>query len=96
MLTILVIKVSNFQSLITYDFFLNCNKKHKAWQSFEVLLHGTIKEMVKVYLFKDKEEPSVLKVLLCVANISLVTVIYRVGLCICIKRVSDRKKWCYN
>ena len=51
----------NSQYSKAYHYLLNCKNTHKAWQSIEVLLHGTIQEMIKLYLSESKEQPSVLK-----------------------------------
>ena len=85
-----------FQSSKAYDYLLNCKDNHKVWQSFEVLLHGTIKEMIKLYLSESKEQPSVLNFLQWTANMenntlrALPQLSMGFGLGIYIQRVSDR------
>ena len=87
-------EVLNFWSSKGYDYFLNCKDNNKTWQSFEVLSHGTIKEMIKLYLFESKEQPSVLHFLQWTAsteNNTLRTQLFMgFGLGIYIQRIDDR------
>ena len=43
-------EVLHFESQKSYNFFLNCKDTHKAWQAFEILLHCTIMEIIKLYV----------------------------------------------
>ena len=41
--------ILNFQSEKAYKYFINCSDNHKAWQTFEILLHGTVLELIHLY-----------------------------------------------
>ena len=53
-------EVLHFESQKAYDYFLNCKDTRKAWQMFEILLHGTIMEIIKLYLDVDPSQVSVI------------------------------------
>ena len=89
-------EVLNFKSSKAYDYFLTCKENHKACQSFEVLLHVTFKEMIKLYLTESKEHPSMLIFLQWTANTednklkALSQLFMGFGLGVYIQRVGDR------
>ena len=41
-------EVSYLESQETYDYFLDCKDTHKIWHIFEILLHGTIMDIMKM------------------------------------------------
>lgn len=48
-------EVLNFKSTAAYNYFVCCKDNHKSWQSFEILLHGTVLELIRIY---EKENHS--------------------------------------
>ena len=56
-------EVLKFSSPKAYDYFLNCKDNHKAWQSFEIILHGTIEEMIRLFLTEFNGEVTILNFL---------------------------------
>ena len=47
--------VLNFEPQQAYNYFRQCKDNHKARQSFEVFLHGTIMELIRLYCVEEKE-----------------------------------------
>ena len=47
--------VLNFSSEKAYTYFVNCKDNHKSWQSFQVLLHGTIMELFHLFEISEDE-----------------------------------------
>ena len=41
--------VLNFKSNKAYDYWIRAKDSHKAWESFEIFLHGTTLELINVY-----------------------------------------------
>lgn len=41
--------ILNFKSPKAYSFFKDCKDNHKAWEAFEVFLHGTMLELIYKY-----------------------------------------------
>ena len=50
--------VLNFKSPKAYDVFISCKDTHKAWESFEIFMHGTMLELVHKYVQETEEEPT--------------------------------------
>ena len=46
-----------------YDFFINCKDNHKAWQSFEIFLHGTVLELFHLFQMETNQTKDKLNVL---------------------------------
>ena len=42
--------VLNFKSKDAYQVFINCKDNHKAWQSLEIFLHGTVLELIHLFV----------------------------------------------
>ena len=42
--------VLNFKSKRAYEVFISCKDNHKAWQSLEIFLHGTVLELIHLYV----------------------------------------------
>ena len=42
----------------TYKYFADCKDNHKAWQSFEILFHGVIVELLEFYRNSTCETPT--------------------------------------
>ena len=88
----------HFQSPKAYKYFVDCKGNHKAWQSFEILLHGIILEVLELYRNSACETPSVLGILNFIsetenATLSLISEIFlSFGLAIYIQRIGDRNK----
>ena len=88
----------HFQSPKAYKYFVDCKDNHKAWQSFEILLHGIILEVLELYRNSACETPSVLGILNFIsetenATLSLISEIFlSFGLAIYIQRIGDRNK----
>ena len=88
-------EASNFESPKTYDFFINCKNNHKTWQTFEVLLHGTTKELIELCFDGTTSYPSVLDFLDWITNTENATlkVVWQLtlghGLSIYIQRIGD-------
>ena len=40
--------VLKFYTAKSYQYFLDCKDNHKAWQSFEIFLHGSIMELIRI------------------------------------------------
>ena len=86
----------HFQSPKAYKYFVDCKDNHKAWQSFEILLHGVILEVLELYRNSTCETPSALGFLNFVsetenATLSLISEIFlNFGLAIYIQRIGDR------
>ena len=78
--------------------YIDCKDNHKAWQSFEILLHGIILEILELYRNSACETPSVLGILNFIsetenATLSLISEIFlSFGLAIYIQRIGDRNK----
>ena len=89
-------EVLHFESQKSYNFFLNCKDTHKAWQAFEILLHCTIMEIIKLYLDVNRSQVSVIDFLRWQANatnpkLKLLTQLFLTfGLVIYIQRIGDR------
>ena len=89
-------EVLHFESQKSYNFFLNCKDTHKAWQAFEILLHCTIMEIIKLYLDVNRSQVSVIDFLRWQANatnpkLKLLTQLFLTfGLAIYIQRIGDR------
>ena len=89
-------EVLNFESPKAYDYFINCKDNHKTWQTFEILLHGTTKELIQLYFDRTASNPSVLGFLDWITNTENATLkavsqlILGYGLSIYILRISDR------
>lgn len=49
--------VLNFSSSNAYTYFLSCGDTHKAWQAFEIFLHGIVLELIHMYASESKEKP---------------------------------------
>ena len=56
-------EVLNFSSPKAYNYFLNCKDNHKVWQSFEVIVHSTIEEMIQLFLTEFNGEVTILNFL---------------------------------
>ena len=89
-------EVSHFESQKAYNYFLDCKVTHKAWQTFEILLHGTIMEIIKLYLDVTSSQVSVIDFLRWQANatnpnLKLLTQLFLTfELAIYIQRIGDR------
>ena len=87
--------VLNFETQQAYNYFRQCKDNHKAWQAFEVFLHGTIMELICLYCAKEKE-PTPLGFLDWQAEVDtpvlkLIThLTLNIGLGIYIQRIGDR------
>ena len=88
-------EVLHFESQKAYDYFLNCKDTRKAWQMFEILLQGTIMEIIKLYLDVDPSQVSVIDFLRWQTNptnpnLKLLTqLLLTFGLAIYIQRIGD-------
>ena len=89
-------KVLKFSSPKAYDYFLNCKDNHKVWQSFAIILHGTIEEMIRLFLTEFNGEVTILNFLEWIANtenntLKLLSQLFLgYGLGIYIQRIGDR------
>ena len=61
-------KVLHFPLPKACNYFLNCKDNHKAWHSFEILLHGTMEEMIQLFLTKFIAEVTMLNFLEWITN----------------------------
>ena len=41
--------VLKFDTKKSFDYFIACKDNHKAWQAFQVFLHGTTMELIRYY-----------------------------------------------
>ena len=89
--------VLNFSSNTAYQYFRDAKDNHKAWQSFEVLLHGMVMEMMHVYIkHVGIEDANAKGFLQWQSNTDSATfkllsqVILNVGIAIYVQRVGDR------
>ena len=57
-LKILGKKFMHFHSPKTNEYFADCKDNHKAWQSFEILFHGVILELLEFYRKSTCETPT--------------------------------------
>ena len=80
----------------SFQFFINCKDNHKAWQGFEVFLHGTIMELIRLYCAEAKSNSTPLGFLQwqhnC-TNPTLKMVLHltlTIGLGIYVQRIGDR------
>ena len=89
-------KVLHFQSPKAYKYFVDCKDNHKAWQSFEILLHVVILKVLELYRNSTCETPSALGILNFIsetenATLSLISEIFlSFGLAIYIQRIGNR------
>ena len=89
-------EVLHFQSPKAYKYFVDCKDNHKAWQSFEILLHVVILKVLELYRNSTCETPSALGILNFIsetenATLSLISEIFlSFGLAIYIKRIGNR------
>ena len=89
-------EVLKFSSPKAYDYFLNCKDNHKAWQSFEIILHGTKEEMIRLFLTEFNGEVTILFFLEWIGNtekntLKLLSQLFLgYGLGIYIQRIGDR------
>ena len=87
--------VLNFETQQAYNYFRQCKDNHKAWQAFEVFLHGTIMELIRLYCAKEKD-PTPLGFLEWQAEINtpvlklMTHLTLNIGLGIYIQRIGDR------
>ena len=51
-------RVLNFKSSKAYEFFIGCKDNHKAWESFEIFLHGTVLELIHLYSKETEDNPN--------------------------------------
>ena len=85
-----------FQSPKAYKYFVDCKDNHKAWQSFEILLHGVILKLLELYRNSTCETPATLGFLNFVsetenATLSLISEIFlSFGLAIYKQRIGDQ------
>ena len=77
----------------SYQYFLDCKDNHKSWQAFEVLLHGTVMELIRIYCAEEKsptplgflqwqakvENPTLSMICSLMLNLCLGVYIQRVG-----------------
>ena len=88
--------VLNFTSPAAYKVFISCKDNHKAWESFEVFLHGTMLELIQKYVNETHEEPSPEGFLIWQSNVTsatlklLLQIVLTYGLGIYVQRVGDR------
>ena len=88
-------EVLHFEAQKAYDYFLDCKDSHKAWQTLEILLHGTIMEIIKLYLDVNCSQVSVIDFLRWQANatnpnLKLLTQLFlNFGLSIYMQRIGD-------
>ena len=88
-------EVLHFESQKSYNYFLNYKGTHTAWQMFEILLHSTIVEIIKLCLDVNHSQVSVIDFLRWQANAttpklkSLTQLFLTFGLAIYIQRIGD-------
>ena len=86
-------EVLHFQSPKAYKYFVDCKDNHKAWHSFEILLHGVILELLELYRNSTCETPTALGFLNFVSETenAALSLIYEIflnfGLAIYIQRI---------
>ena len=89
-------EVLHFQSSKAYKYFVDCKDNHKAWQSFKILLHGVILEVLELYRNSTCETPAALGFLNFVSETENATsnliseTFLSFGLAIYIQRIGDR------
>ena len=52
--------VLKFDTVKSYDYFINCKDNHKAFEALEVFLIGTTMELIRMYAGDVSEDPTVL------------------------------------
>ena len=89
-------EVLKFRSPKSFQYFINCKDNHKAWQGFEIFLHGTIMELIHLYCAETTTKPTPFGFMEWQHNVKNPTLrlvchlTLTIGLAIYVQRIGDR------